>query len=280
MELLDPATGTPLPSDAIQRILFIAPNVHVYNIPPRPSTKGHVAAAWTTDPARQIFTARLRILETSLPLPSPSDSLASPRNAAIDTSAYNSSNLKVDVILEDPKTGALFAAAPYQSNSTVEPVLDSSRFFAVTVRDPQGRKAFLGIGFEDRSESFDFGVALQEARRGLGWEGPQALTGPAKKDDPEKDYSLKEGETITVNIGNTGIGRRRAQQEQPSNNGPVDLQSFALPPPPSSSSSSMNSNKSGGFALAPPPTADEARRRKRMSAQELGFDDGKFGEFA
>ncbi|CAH0028220.1 unnamed protein product [Clonostachys rhizophaga] len=279
MELLDPATGTPLPSDAIQRILFIAPNVHVYNIPPRPSTKGHVAAAWTTDPARQIFTARLRILETSLPLPSPSDSLASPRNAAIDTSAYNSSNLKVDVILEDPKTGALFAAAPYQSNSTVEPVLDSSRFFAVTVRDPQGRKAFLGIGFEDRSESFDFGVALQEARRGLGWEGPQALTGPAKKDDPEKDYSLKEGETITVNIGNTGIGRRRAQQEQPSNDGPVDLQSFALPPPPSSSSS-MNSNKSGGFALAPPPTADEARRRKRMSAQELGFDDGKFGEFA
>ncbi|CAG9939747.1 unnamed protein product [Clonostachys rosea f. rosea IK726] len=197
MELLDPATGTPLPSDAIQRILFIAPNVHV------------------------------------------------------------------DVILEDPKTGALFAAAPYQSNSTVEP----------------GRKAFLGIGFEDRSESFDFGVALQEARRGLGWEGPQALTGPAKKDDPEKDYSLKEGETITVNIGNTGIGRRRAQQEQPSNDGPVDLQSFALPPPPSSSSS-MNSNKSGGFALAPPPTADEARRRKRMSAQELGFDDGKFGEFA
>ncbi|CAI6091261.1 unnamed protein product [Clonostachys chloroleuca] len=279
MELLDPATGTPLPSDAIQRILFIAPNVHVYNIPPRPSTKGHVAAAWTTDPARQIFTARLRILETSLPLPSPSDSLASPRNAAIDTSAYNSSNLKVDVILEDPKTGALFAAAPYQSNSTVEPVLDSSRFFAVTVRDPQGRKAFLGIGFEDRSESFDFGVALQEARRGLGWEGPQALTGPAKKDDPEKDYSLKEGETITVNIGNTGIGRRRAQQEQPSNDGPVDLQSFALPPPPSSGSS-MNSNKSGGFALAPPPTADEARRRKRMSAQELGFDDGKFGEFA
>ncbi|VUC34619.1 unnamed protein product [Clonostachys rosea] len=279
MELLDPATGTPLPSDAIQRILFIAPNVHVYNIPPRPSTKGHVAAAWTTDPARQIFTARLRILETSLPLPSPSDNLASPRNAVIDTSAYNSSNLKVDVILEDPKTGALFAAAPYQSNSTVEPVLDSSRFFAVTVRDPQGRKAFLGIGFEDRSESFDFGVALQEARRGLGWEGPQALTGPAKKDEPEKDYSLKEGETITVNIGNTGIGRRRAQQEQSSNDGPVDLQSFALPPPPGASSG-MNSNKSGGFALAPPPTADEARRRKRMSAQELGFDDGKFGEFA
>ncbi|KAK7217373.1 hypothetical protein V2G26_005376 [Clonostachys chloroleuca] len=260
MELLDPATGTPSP--------------------PTPSnafSSSRPTSMSTTSP--RIFTARLRILETSLPLPSPSDSLASPRNAAIDTSAYNSSNLKVDVILEDPKTGALFAAAPYQSNSTVEPVLDSSRFFAVTVRDPQGRKAFLGIGFEDRSESFDFGVALQEARRGLGWEGPQALTGPAKKDDPEKDYSLKEGETITVNIGNTGIGRRRAQQEQPSNDGPVDLQSFALPPPPSSSSS-MNSNKSGGFALAPPPTADEARRRKRMSAQELGFDDGKFGEFA
>ncbi|KAL6851355.1 hypothetical protein ACO1O0_008483 [Amphichorda felina] len=256
MELLDPATGSPLPSDAIQRILFLANAVHVYNIPPLPSTRGHSAASWTADPSRHIFTARLRVLETS-----------------------HADTLKVDLVLEDSSTAALFAACPYTGPSAVEPVIDSSRFFAVTVRDPTGRKAVLGIGFEERGEAFDLGVALQEARRALGWEsGPGALGGGKKKGaaaEEDKDYSLKDGETITVNIGSTGIGRRRAQQQQSAAAAEGSLQSFALPPPPGSSSSSTG----GGFNLPPPPSAEDVKR-KRRSAQELGFDDGQFGEFA
>lgn len=272
MELTDPATGKPLPDDAIQRILFLAPTAHVYNIPPRPSAQGHLAAAWTADPGRQIFTARLRVLETSTP-PPPSSSAASD----------GKDEIKVDVVLEDAKTGALFAAAPYTSPTSVEPVLDSSRFFAVTVRDPQGRKAVLGVGFEDRSDAFDFGVALQEARRGLGWEGPPApLTSSSSsstsKPAESKDYSLKEGQTITVNIGSTGIGRRRPAQAAEETSSGGNLQSFALPPPP-------GGGGGGGFSLPPPPSggsssAADERRRKRQSAQDLGFDDGKFGEFA
>lgn len=266
MELTDPATGQPLPDDAIQRILFLAPTAHIYNIPPRPSAQGHMAAAWTADPSRQIFTARLRVLETSVP----------PAGGKDDG---GKDEIKVDVVMEDAKTGALFAAAPYTSPGAVEPVLDSSRFFAVTVRDPQGRKAILGIGFEDRSDAFDFGVALQEARRGLGWEGAapasSSASAAAKSSEP-KDYSLKEGQTITVNIGSTGIGRRRPTASSEDNSG-SNLQSFALPPPPGASG--------GGFSLPPPPSsgttsAADERRRKRQSAQDLGFDDGKFGEFA
>ena len=45
----------------------------------------------------------------------------------------------------------------------MEQVIDSSRFFAVRVIDGP-RKAILGVGFEDRSDAFDFGVALQEVR--------------------------------------------------------------------------------------------------------------------
>lgn len=246
MEALDPATGTPLPADAIQRVLFLANAAHVYNIPPLPSTRGHSASAWTADPSRHIFTARLRVLETS-----------------------HADTLKVDVVLEDPSTGTLFAACPYASAAAVEPVIDSSRFFAITVRDPEGRKAVLGMGFEERGEAFDFGVALQEARRGLGWEGGQSAGKEADQED--KDYSLKEGETITVNIGSTGIGRRRALQSAAAGDSLGDLQSFALPPPPESSA--------GGFNLPPPPSAEDVKR-KRRSVQELGFDDGKFGEFA
>jgi len=144
----------------------------------------------------------------------------------------------------------------------------------VTVRDPSGKKAVLGIGFEERSEAFDFGVALQEARRVLGWESGQRKQ-QQQQQQPEKeakDYSLKEGETITVNLGKTGIGRRKAQDKgEESSTGGGDLQSFALAPPPGGGG--------GGFSLPPPPSADDVKR-KRRSAQQLGFDDGQFGEFA
>jgi hypothetical protein len=262
MELLDPATGQPLPNDAIQRVLFVANTVHIYNIPPLSSTRGHSATAWTAEPERHIFTARLRVVETSFESPSADN------------------KLKVDLVLEDPSSGQLFAAAPYLTKASVEPVYDSSRFFAVTVRDPQGRKALLGIGFEDRSDAFDLSVALQEARRGLGLEGDQGKPAAAKKEEETKDYSLKKGETITINLGGTSFGKRRSdqQQQQPSassSQAPVNLQAFALAPPPGASPVSP----SGGFSLPPPP-GPQSNQARRPSAQDLGFDDGKFGEFS
>ncbi|EHK20836.1 uncharacterized protein TRIVIDRAFT_69655 [Trichoderma virens Gv29-8] len=256
MEAIDPTTGQPLPNDAIQRILFVANSVHVYNIPPLTSMRGHAAASWTEDPARHIFTARLRVVETSFESP----------DAA--------SSLKIDLVLEDPSTGQLFAASPYNDRSAVEPVVDSSRFFAVTVKDPQGRKAVLGIGFEERSDAFDLAVSLQEARRSLGWEAEQSHNpAEAKTKTETKDYSLKEGETITVNLGGTKFGRRRPQHadESPStSSGSADLQSFALPPPPAGAAS---------FSLPPPPKTSDVKE-KRKSLKNLGFDDGQFGEFA
>ena len=100
MNSIDPATGTSLPADAIQRVLFVSPSVHVYNIPPLTSTKGYVAASWTeNNNKRQIFTARVRILETAIPNPA--------------SSTEDGETVKTDILLEDPKTGDLFAAAPY-----------------------------------------------------------------------------------------------------------------------------------------------------------------------
>ncbi|KAH6890601.1 hypothetical protein B0T10DRAFT_486301 [Thelonectria olida] len=257
MELLDPATGQPLPNDAIQRILFVANAVHVYNIPPLTSTKGYNAASWTTDPKRHIFTARLRVIETAFESPSAE------------------TKLKVDAILEDTSNGQLFAAAPYTAPAIVEPVLDSSRFFALTVRDPQGRKAVLGIGFEERSEAFDLSIALQEARKALGWEGEQSKPAAAKEQEDKRDYSLKDGETITVSFGsNSKFGRRKASHPDPGA-GSANLQSFALPPPPPGPSSS-----GGGFSLPPPPSAQDVRQQQKQTAKEHGFDDGQFGEFA
>ncbi|PBP27354.1 putative adaptin ear-binding coat-associated protein 1 [Diplocarpon rosae] len=265
METIDPATGRPLPADAIQRILFIAQAVHVYNIPPLTSTKGYVAATWTADNnKRQIFTARIRVLETAIPTPS------------------NGESLKTDILLEDPKTGQLFAAAPYTQPGIVEQVLDSSRFFAVRVEGEGGRKAVLGIGFEERTEAFDFSVSLQEVRKTLGLEDNAKYGGkkPVKEEKaPEKkDFSLKEGETITVSIGGRGMGRRNPPKQEESSRG---LGGFSLPPPPGGGST--------GSFLPPPPSAQEVKAQKRLcqnsepskpeTIEDLGFDDGEFGEF-
>ncbi|KAI1265558.1 hypothetical protein F5Y18DRAFT_384799 [Xylariaceae sp. FL1019] len=259
MNPIDPKTGQPLSPDAIQRVLFIINTVHVYNIPPMTPGKGYLAASWTADGnKRQIFTARLRVLETAIPQQSDEDKVAAA------------------VVLEDSKNGQLFAAAPYTATAVVEPVSDSSRFFALRVQDEAGRKATLGIGFEERSDAFDFSVALQEAQKTLGWaQGGQ----PGKKSTTEtkdstenRDLSLKEGETITVNLPGR-FSRSRPQPAQESSG--AGLASFSLPPPPSSSASSK-----GGGILPPPSVPLTSSRAKRLSAQNLGFDDGKLGEFA
>lgn len=281
---IDPATGQPLPADAIQRVLHIAHPIHVYNIPPLTSSRGHAAASWTEDPKRHIFTCRLRIIETAVP----DDS----------SSGGGTDRVKVDVVLEDPSTGQLFAAAPYSSPAVVEPTADSSRFFALRVQDPAGRKATLGIGFEERGEAFDFGVALQEAQKALGMLAPggepgrqqqqqqqnQQQGGKAATAEDKRDYSLKEGETITVNLSGTKFGRNRVrpppQQQSSAAGETVSLSSFALPPPPGSSSAATAATKGASGFLPKPPSAQEVRAQKRMSAQQLGFDDGQFGEFA
>jgi hypothetical protein len=83
-------------------------------------------------------------------------------------------------------------------------------------------------------------------------------------EEEKRDLSLKEGETITVNLAGTRFGRRAgrpAQTDGSADEGAKSLASFALPPPP-------------------PPSAREVRAQKRLSAQQMGFDDGQFGEFA
>ena len=253
-------------TDAIQRVLFIASTVHIYNIPPLTSNKGYTAAQWTADNnKRQIFTARLRIIETAIPLP---DSAGE--------------SLSTEILLEDPSTGELFAKAPYADARAVEAVLDSSRFFAMRVVGDGGMKATLGIGFEERGEAIDFGICLQECRKVLGME-PRSKMKVAEKPDTKKDYGLKEGQTIKVDIGRRS--RRKVDDEMESvgaSSGSDKDALFSIKPPP-------GPPPGGGTLplLAPPPSASEVRKEKRRSrgfeeqktAAELGFDDGEFGEF-
>ncbi|SMR61277.1 unnamed protein product [Zymoseptoria tritici ST99CH_3D1] len=249
MPMLDPATGTPLPDSAIQRVLHLTPAVHIYQIPPlTSSTAGFSAGSWTAPPrptAQKIFTARLRVLETA-----------------------HADRIKADIVFEDASSGALFAAAPYLTPAVVQQANDSSRFFAVRVQGEGGMKATLGIGFEDRSEAFDFGVALGEVRKVLGMEGVGGKgRGKVVEKEVKQDFSLREGEKIHIQVG--GKGRRQQPLSSESGEGKKDdgTALFSIAPPPAGAKS-----HDGGVEA-------EADSIQGKTAEELGFDDGEFGEF-
>ena len=72
---------------------------------------------------------------------------------------------KCFIKLDEKNTGQFFGQCPIESYSSdaVEPVSDSSRYFVLKlVNEDSGRSAFVGIGFIDRSDSFDLNVALQD----------------------------------------------------------------------------------------------------------------------
>lgn len=254
---VNPATGAPLPADALQRVLFVARTVHVYAIPPLTSMKGYTAAEWT-EQNRQIFTGRLRVLETAV-------------NDSVTT----------DILLEDPNDGSLFAAAPYTDAGAVEHVLDSSRFFVLRVVG-EGRKANLGIGFEDRSDAFDFGVALQEARK-----IQQSITASSSSistassnnpstsssSEPPKDYSLKPGQTISVNTGRRRQAPDVAETKSPISTARDEQQAlFSIAPPPApvaGASIAIGADQGGGGRRRRPASAIIATE----NAPALGFDD-------
>jgi len=194
-------------------ILYIAREISVYKIPPLTANEGHRANNWG-DLASPLWKGRLRILENS-------------KGAALH--------------LEDAQTGELFARAEYDPlKPSVEAVLDSSRYFVVRVEDAD-KKAYIGLGFAERTDSFDFNVALQDYTK-----RHKAALNPITSDSdepsphvpagPKKDYSLKEGQTFSISIpgrakattANSLLGSTASAATSTSSTVPL------LPPPPSS----------------------------------------------
>ncbi|KAL6461227.1 hypothetical protein MHYP_G00311930 [Metynnis hypsauchen] len=190
-----------------ESVLCVKPDVNVYRIPPRATNRGYRAADWKLDAPD--WTGRMRI-------------------TAKGKVAY--------IKLEDKVSGELFAQAPVQEypGIAVETVNDSSRYFVLRIQDDNGRSAFIGVGFGDRGDAFDFNVALQDHFKWVKQENEIIKNAQAVDSGPKLDLGFKEGQTITLNIGQ---GKKR-DKPRPQSSGGLGL----LPPPP-------------GGKIAPPPSS-------------------------
>jgi hypothetical protein len=158
-------------SEEIEYVILNKKECFAYSVPPATSAAGYKAADWSNC----IWKGRLQICA------------------------------KGDILiikLIDSNTGAIFAACPIPPNVAVDKIVertvDSSRYFVLTMSDKSGRKAYLGMGFDDRNDAFDFNATIQDFKRQK--EVPQEVVKPVIKIQPTPDLALKEGQKLTVSL--------------------------------------------------------------------------------
>ncbi|NXD68316.1 NECP2 protein, partial [Eolophus roseicapillus] len=93
-----------------------------------------------------------------------------------------------------------------------------------------GRRAFIGVGFVDRGDAFDFNVALQDHFKWVKQQSELARQAENPEHGPKLDLGFKEGQTIKLNIANMKKKEGAAGTSRPRPVAPGSLS--LLPPPP------------------------------------------------
>ncbi|KAF4520912.1 hypothetical protein B566_EDAN014416 [Ephemera danica] len=195
--------------ETYESVLLVKSEVFVFKIPPRTTNRGYRAADWNL--AEPEWTGRMKLVCKG-----------------------SDCTLK----LEDKNTGELFAKCPIEQypGIAVEAVTDSSRYFVLRIQDDNGRSAFIGIGFTDRSDSFDLNVALQDHFKRL--KNDEEIEKEKEEPKQQLDLKFKEGETIKINMKITKKDGGEVTSRPKSR---PAVGSGILPPPP------------GGVKVVPPP---------------------------
>jgi len=191
----------------------------VYPIPPAVSADGHRASDWK----ESIWIGRCKIVGKGKTL---------------------------TIKLVDSATDSLFAQCVIpngEHEKYVEPVVDSSRYFVLKITNDQ-RHAFIGFGFSDRNDAFDFKSCLNDFKTRF-VERDSGENTNSLIDRPAKDLSLKDGQTITVNLKGIGVDSKKRSDVQGARQNVSSPTSSAFPllaPPPKFeklSAQAINSSK-------------------------------------
>ncbi|KAG7356106.1 DUF1681 domain containing protein [Nitzschia inconspicua] len=195
--------------DVVERVRCVIKDAHVFKLPPRPTSGGWRGADWR----EEVWQGTVKVVERGE---------------------------MTLVLLVDKTNGQMFAVCPIKDGA-VDRCVDSSRYFVLRIENANGRHMFIGMAFNERNDAFDFNTSLEDAKRER-----EAIKEPPVKlpDLPSKDYSIKEGEKITVNIKNKIV----------SNHGDTAGDHKVKRPSKVSATS-----KKGGFALK--PSSRDTQRR-------------------
>ncbi|KAK7345758.1 hypothetical protein VNO77_16369 [Canavalia gladiata] len=222
--------------EAFEHTLLVVREVSVYKIPPRTTSGGYKCGEWLQ--SDKIWSGRIRVV---------------------------SRRDRCEIRLEDPNSGELFAACfvfPGQRENSMEPVLDSSRYFVLKIEDGHGKHAFIGLGFNERNEAFDFNVALSDHEKYVRREHEKESGDSAANEEsqidihPAVNHRLKEGETIRINVKHKtsgGTGMLSAAGLASGHSGTPKPKTLSIAPPPSGSGKIRS-------PLPPPPNDPVAAR--------------------
>lgn len=114
---------------------------------------------------------------------------------------------------------------------------DSSRYFVLRIEN-QGRHAFIGLGFAERNEAFDFNVALQDHKKYLRHKAESAAAAKSLASKPDVDFTLKGPIKVALHVPGAAGKEKRAtatggDDDSSSSDGGDDASAFAfLAPPP------------------------------------------------
>ncbi|CAN8254266.1 unnamed protein product [Cochlearia groenlandica] len=255
--------------EAIEIALFQVPESYVYLIPPRKSAASYRADEW--DVNKWAWEGALKVV---------------------------SKGEDCIIKLVDKTTGELYAQAFLRDGEPhpVEAVIDSSRYFVLRVEEEIGgrvRHAFIGIGFRERTEAYDFQAALHDHMKYLDKKKTAEEMEQHFQNTSSVDYSIKEGETIVIHLKNRSDKDTKTKVVEKSlNNLALDdkgksietIPSIILPPPPPGPLSPVTTAQKSPSSLPPslslqrsPEKQDLDTTRGEVGVEEAPDDD--FGDF-
>ncbi|KAK9286032.1 hypothetical protein L1049_025235 [Liquidambar formosana] len=251
-------------AEAIELVLFQVPECYVYLIPPRKSAASYRADEWNVN--KWAWEGMLKVI---------------------------SKGEECIIRLEDKSTGELYARAFLRNGEPhpVEPVIDSSRLIPFALKPKSTfmnyygrlRHAFIGIGFRERPQAYDFQAALHDHMKYLNKKKTAEEMEQHYQRSSSVDYSLKEGETLVIQIKNL---EEKGSQKEPKI-------CIKPPPPPPGPLSPANTAQKSPSNLPPnfslkgtsedkvsDSTKEESKESGSLENQSLqDIPDDDFGDF-
>mmetsp|Transcript_17011 Transcript_17011/g.47094 ORF Transcript_17011/g.47094 Transcript_17011/m.47094 type:complete len:255 (-) Transcript_17011:750-1514(-) len=218
----------------LRQTLMSVDEVFVYKIPPLTTSGGHRADAWNL--ANPLATCGFQVERR---------------------------NNELFLIFTSENHTKIFALAKYLHKTSVEPVVDSSRYFVTQLwsNDPaqKRRTAFIGFGFRERDNALDLLQSLQGFQRSIQREhDAKAMIDKAASNVMP---TLKAGEKMHISFGSKkkstivkGGGKRPSQ----SGDGPKKPFLLKKPPPGGNPAPTVAPQQQQRQAQTQPETATSA----------------------